>query len=116
MTKFEVWEQEPTKKTTVSDVISIVKTEEQTDSVQLKKEAQLNICERKLLDIGEDRDYYKTKSASLEEGYIKLQKENEQLKKELFEARKDYLIETADISDKLYLDEMIEKERKEIFE
>ena len=43
-------------------------------------------------------------------------KENEQLKKELFEARKDYLIETADISDKLYLDEIIEKERKEIFE
>lgn len=80
MTKFEVWEQEPTKKTTVSDVISIVKTEEQTDSVQLKKEAQLNICERKLLDMEEDRDYYKTKSASLEEGYIKLQKENRQLK------------------------------------
>ncbi|MBQ2832375.1 hypothetical protein [Methanobrevibacter sp.] len=80
MTKCEVWEQEPTKKTTVSDVISIVKTEEQTDSVQLKKEAQLNICERKLLDMEEDRDYYKTKSASLEEGYIKLQKENEQLK------------------------------------
>ena len=45
-----------------------------------------------------------------------LAEENEQLKKELFEARKDYLIETADISDKLYLDEMIEKERKEIFE
>ena len=42
--------------------------------------------------------------------------ENEQLKQELFEARKDYLIETADISDKLYLDEIIEKERKEIFE
>ena len=33
------------------------------------------------------------------------------LKQELFEAKKDYLIETADISDKLYLDEMIEKER-----
>ena len=41
--------------------------------------------------------------------------ENEQLKEELFKARKDYLIETADISDKLYLDEMIEKERREIF-
>ncbi len=45
-----------------------------------------------------------------------LNDENEQLKKKLFEARKDYLIETADISDKLYLDEMIEEERKEIFE
>ena len=33
---------------------------------------------------------------------------------ELFEARKDYIIDTADISDKPYLDEMIEEERKEI--
>lgn len=44
-----------------------------------------------------------------------LTKENEQLKQQLFEARKDYLIETADISDKPYLDDEIEKERKEIF-
>lgn len=44
-----------------------------------------------------------------------LSEEKEQLKKELFEARKDYLIETADISDKLYLEDEIEKERKEIF-
>ena len=44
-----------------------------------------------------------------------LHEENEQLKKELFEERKDYLIETADISDKLYLDDEIEKERKRIF-
>lgn len=44
-----------------------------------------------------------------------LSDENEQLKKQLFEARRDYLIETADISDKLYLDDEIEKERKEIF-
>ena len=44
-----------------------------------------------------------------------LSEENEQLKQQLFEARRDYLIETADISDKLYLDDEIEKERKEIF-
>ena len=44
-----------------------------------------------------------------------LSEENEQLKKELFEARRDYLIETADISDKPYLDDEIEKERREIF-
>lgn len=44
-----------------------------------------------------------------------LKMENERLKQELFEARRDYLIETADISDKLYLEEEIEKERKEIF-
>lgn len=44
-----------------------------------------------------------------------LSEKNNELKKDLFETRKDYLIETADISDKLYLDEMIENERKEIF-
>ena len=44
-----------------------------------------------------------------------LKNQNEKLKKELFEARKAYLIETADISDKLYLEDEIEKERKEIF-
>ena len=37
------------------------------------------------------------------------------LKEELFEARKDYIVDTADISDKPYLDEMIEEERKEIY-
>ena len=37
------------------------------------------------------------------------------LKEELFEARKDYIVDTADISDKTYLDEMIEEERKEIY-
>jgi len=45
----------------------------------------------------------------------KLEKENTSLKKELFESRKSYLIETADISDKLYLEDEIEEERKEIF-
>ena len=65
----------------------------QKENEQLKKDCTVLICH--------NQDY---------------RKENEQLKKELFEARKDYLIETADISDKLYLDEIIEKERKEIFE
>ena len=41
--------------------------------------------------------------------------ENEQLKQELFEAKKDYLIETADISDTLHLDEDIKQLRQEIF-
>lgn len=42
-------------------------------------------------------------------------KENEQLKQQLFEARKDYLIETADISNTPHLDEDIEELRQEIF-
>lgn len=43
-----------------------------------------------------------------------LKEENEQLKQQLFEARKDYLIETANISDTPYLDEYIEELRQEI--
>lgn len=38
------------------------------------------------------------------------------LKQELFEAKKDYLIETADISDTQHLDEDIEELRQEIFD
>ena len=37
---------------------------------------------RKALDMEMDRDYYRTKSASLEEGYLQLQRENEKLRKE----------------------------------
>ena len=46
----------------------------------------------------------------------KLKKENEQLKKELFESRCEYIYDTADITDKLYIDEEIEEMRKNIFE
>ena len=45
----------------------------------------------------------------------RLEKENKELKDKLFEAEKDYLIETADISDKLYLDEEIRKLKKEVY-
>ena len=58
-----------------------------------------------------------------DDGYIDLNKkykkvvdENEQLKQQLFEARKDYIIETADISDKPYYDKEMEELWKEIFE
>lgn len=37
------------------------------------------------------------------------------LKDELFEARKEYIIDTADISDKPYLDKMIDEERKDVY-
>lgn len=49
------------KKVSVDDIIGIVKTDE-TNSVTLKKEAQLSICEKRL---------------------IELEKENEQLKSDL---------------------------------
>ena len=47
--------------------------------------------------------------------YKALEEENKELKDKLFEAEKDYLIETADISDKLYLDEEIRKLKKEVY-
>ena len=56
-----------TSKTSVNDIIGIVKTDEPTDSVTLKKEAQLSICEKRL---------------------IELEKENEQLKGELRNLRR----------------------------
>lgn len=56
------------KKTSVDDIIGIVKTDEQTNSVQLKKEAQLSICEKRVLE---------------------LERENEQLKKQIQQLRTD---------------------------
>ena len=38
-----------------------------------------------------------------------LSEENEQLRKQCFELEKDYLIETSDISDKIYLDDEIKE-------
>ena len=38
-----------------------------------------------------------------------LSDENEQLRKQCFELEKDYLIETSDISDKIYLDDEIKE-------
>ena len=43
----------------------------------------------------------------------KFKEENEQLRKQCFELEKDYLIETSDISDKIYLDDEIRELKKE---
>lgn len=60
MSKFEVWEQEPTKKTTISEITGLVKTDEPTNSVELKKEAQLNICEKKLIKLTKENEELKS--------------------------------------------------------
>ena len=52
----------PKQKVELDDIVGLVKTDEPTDSVQLKKEAQLSICEKRI---------------------IELEKENEQLKQQL---------------------------------
>lgn len=87
------------------------------------KKNWLTVCD-KLNEVAEENEQLKKENKHLrctiesnsQDDYINyLKKQNEQLKQELFEARKDYLIETADISDKLYLEDEIEEERKEIF-
>ena len=55
----------PKQKVELDDIVGLVKTDEPTDSVQLKKEAQLSICEKRI---------------------IELRKENEQLKQTIQEA------------------------------
>ena len=52
---------------------------------------------RKALDMEMDRDYYRTKSASLEEGYLQLQRENDRLLKENEQYKSLFfeLVETA---------------------
>ena len=72
-------------------------------------------CRYDICEILENGEYFCTVATKDVDLIIKVLEENELLKQELFEARKDYLIETADISDKPYLDDEIEKERKRIF-
>lgn len=45
----------------------------------------------------------------------RFEKENKELKDELYEVKKDYLIETADISDKIHLEEDLKKLHEEIY-
>ena len=60
----------------------------------------------KLQDICGKSDY---ENAKLKIENKRLQEENEQLRKQCFELEKDYVIETSDISDKIYLDDEIKE-------
>ena len=46
-------------KVTVDDIIGIVHTDEPTDSVQLKKEAQLSICEKRVRELEKGNEQLK---------------------------------------------------------
>lgn len=77
--------------------------------------------EKEINRLEEELKYYKSKSASLETGLLderrknqQLYEENKELRNELFEVSKSYLIETADISDKLYLADEIKELAKEL--
>ena len=66
-----------TDKTSVDDIIGIVKTEEPTNSVQLKKEAQLSICEKRGRELEKENEQLKSENNMLKvtigrnEAYIK---------------------------------------------
>ena len=66
-----------TDKTSVEDIIGIVKTEEPTNSVQLKKEAQLSICEKRVRELEKENEQLKSENNMLKvtigrnEAYIK---------------------------------------------
>ena len=73
------------------------------------------ICERlneqqdtifKLQDLCGESD---SENAKLKIENKRLQEENEQLRKQCFELENDYVIETSDISDKIYLDDEIKE-------
>lgn len=57
----------PKQKVELDDIVGLVKTDEPTDSVQLKKEAQLSICEKRIIELENENE--------------QLKKENEFLKK-----------------------------------
>lgn len=50
------------------------------------------------------------------EDCCRLTVDNKKLKQDLFEARRDYIIDTADISDQIYLEDEIEALKREMFE
>ena len=56
------------EKVEVDDIIGLIKTDEQTDSVALKKEAQLSICEKRVMELEKEieelqkeRNYFERK-------------------------------------------------------
>lgn len=70
---------------------------------------------KRMLDLEEDRDYYKTKCASLETGMFNLEKENEQLKSRINDY--DVALKTLqDLADKkLKENEQLKQQEKRLY-
>ena len=49
----------PKQKVELDDIVGLVKTDEPTDSVQLKKEAQLSICEKRIIELKKENEQLK---------------------------------------------------------
>ena len=55
----------PKQKVELDDIVGLVKTDEPTDSVQLKKEAQLSICEKRMIELEKENEQLKQQVDSL---------------------------------------------------
>ena len=53
------WYQKNDDKVNIDEIIGIVKTDEPTNSVQLKKEAQLSVCEKRVLELLKENEQLK---------------------------------------------------------
>ena len=74
-----------------------------------KNEDDLEECTIENIKLKELNDDKGKRIISLIRTNKTLKEENEQLRKQCFELEKDYVIETSDISDKIYLDDEIEE-------
>ena len=55
----------PKQKVELDDIVGLVKTDEPTDSVQLKKEAQLSICEKRIIELEKENEQLKQQRKEL---------------------------------------------------
>ena len=55
----------PKQKVELDDIVGLVKTGEPTDSVQLKKEAQLSIYEKRIIELEEENEQLKFENNEL---------------------------------------------------
>ena len=63
----------PKQKVELDDIVGLVKTDEPTDSVQLQKEAQLSICEKRIIELENENEQLKQKIKKLEAQLYKVE-------------------------------------------
>lgn len=59
----------PKQKVELDDIVGLVKTDEPTDSVQLKKEAQLSIYEKRIIELENENEQLKKELKSIEDSF-----------------------------------------------
>ena len=55
----------PKQKVELDDIVGLVKIDEPTDSVKLKKEAQLIICEKRIIELKKENEQLKQHNTEL---------------------------------------------------